>query len=277
MTHIQAMTTADLPLGLRLSREASWNQTEADWRRFLDLQPDGCFVAEWDGTPVGTTTTSIFGPVAWVAMVLVDEAFRGRGIGTALMHHVLEFLDRRRIPTVRLDATPLGQPLYERLGFVEQFRLARYEGTLPPNSPVSGVEKVPVQRWETLAALDAAVTGTDRRSLLLRLFSEEPDRVRFWNGDSATGFMFARSGRRAVQLGPCIVSPEAGPLLFADVFHRYAGQCVFLDIPVSNEVATRLAEAQGLTVQRYLTRMCRGIPVGERIEWLWASSGPEKG
>src|SRR5438552_875414 len=99
MTHVRPMTAADLPLGLRLSHQAGWNQTEADWKRLFACQPDGCFVAEWDGTPVGTTTTAIFGEVAWVAMVLVDEAARGRGVGTALVGHALEFLDRRRIPT----------------------------------------------------------------------------------------------------------------------------------------------------------------------------------
>src|SRR3712207_6787044 len=131
-THVRPMTPADLPRGRRLSRRAGWNQTAADWRRFLALEPDGCFVAEHDGTPVGTTTTAVFGPVAWIGMVLVDAPARGRGVGTALVRHALAALDRRGVPTVRLDATPLGQPLYERLGFTGQFRLSRYEGTLPP-------------------------------------------------------------------------------------------------------------------------------------------------
>ncbi len=39
----------------------------------------------------------------------------------------------------------------------------------------------------------------------------------------------------------------------------------------------RRAEAQHLTVQRHLLRMCRGELVQERVEGLWASSGPEKG
>jgi GNAT superfamily N-acetyltransferase len=278
MIRIRSMTAADLPLGLRLSREAGWNQVEADWQRFLDLQPDGCFVAEWDGTPVGTTTTSLFGPVAWIAMVLVEEGFRGRGIGKALLGHTLEFLDHRRIPTVRLDATPLGRPLYERLGFTEQFRLARYEGVLPPDPDQASGEAAPAEQWEALAALDEAVTGTDRRKLLLRLFAEQPDRVCLVRqGDHPAGFLTARPGRRAVQIGPCIAAPEVGPLLFAQAWHRQAGRPVFLDIPVANETATRLAEAQGLSVQRHLTRMCRGVPRCERLEWLWASSGPEKG
>jgi GNAT superfamily N-acetyltransferase len=278
MTFIRPMTAADLPLGLRLSRQAGWNQTESDWKRFLALQPDGCFVAEWDGTPLGTTTTCVFGPVAWIAMVLVEESARGRGIGTALLHHALEFLDRRHISTVRLDATPLGLPLYKRLGFVEQFRLARYQGTLPPAAPEAQVEAASPEQWEALGALDETVTGTDRRRLLFRLFAE--DSVGAFlsrDADRPGGFLAARPGDRAVQLGPGIASPEAGPVLFTAARQLFAGPPIFVDIPVPNEAANRLAEAQGLAVQRHLTRMCRGAAVCERVEWLWASSGPEKG
>jgi predicted N-acetyltransferase YhbS len=276
--HIRLMTVADLPAGLYLSRQAGWNQIEADWQRFLDLQPDGCFVAEWDGDVVGTTVTSIFGSVAWVAMVLVEESVRGRGIGKALLAHALEFLDRRQVPTVRLDATPLGRPLYERLGFVEQFQLARYAGTLSPTSDRVDTEAAAPEQWEALMALDETVTRTERRRVLLRLFAEQPGSVRLVrNGERLDGFLAARPGHGAVQVGPCIASPQAGPLLLADAWRRYAGRHVFLDIPVANLAATRLAETQGLTVQRHLTRMCRGVPVSERIAWLWTGSGPEKG
>jgi GNAT superfamily N-acetyltransferase len=279
VTRIRLMTPADLASALRLSEQAGWNQTEADWRRFLDLQPDGCFVAERGGAVAGTTTTSIFGHVAWIAMVLVDEALRGRGIGSALLAHALEFLERRGVPSVRLDATPLGLPLYQRLGFVEQFQLARYEGTLPPSSSdVRNVAAVPAEQWPTLAALDEQVTGADRRRLLLRLFGEQLHSVCVVRDeDRVRGFLAARPGRRAVQLGPCVASPEAGPLLLADSFRRYGGQYVYLDVPVSHAAATQLAQAQGLTVQRHLTRMCRGTPSRERDDWLWASAGPEKG
>jgi GNAT superfamily N-acetyltransferase len=278
MIHVRPLTVADLPLGLRLSRQAGWNQLEADWRRFLELQPDGCFVAGWDGIPVGTTTTCIFGQVAWIAMVLVDESFRGRGLGKALLERALEFLDRAGVDTVRLDATPLGQPLYERLGFREQYRLARYVGTPSPGPAVNGVERARPEDWAALASLDAEVTGTDRRRLLHRLFAENPAAVRMVRRqDRLTGFLTARPGQRAFQIGPCLAAPEAGPLLLLDAWHRHAGQPFFVDIPVSNEQATRVAEANGLTVQRTLTRMCRGQVRCERLDWHWASSGPEKG
>jgi GNAT superfamily N-acetyltransferase len=278
MLHLRPMTVADLPLGLHLSRQAGWNQLEADWRRFLELQPDGSFVAEWHGTPAGTTVTVRFGSVAWVAMVLVEESLRGRGIGKALMTYALEFLDRQGVATIRLDATPLGQPLYERLGFREQFRLARYQGLAPSAPPSAGVEAVAPEQWDALAELDREATATERRALLHRLFAEHPAEVRcVRHEDRVVGFGAARPGARAFHLGPCVATPEAGPLLFADAWHRHAGSPIYTDIPLSNAAAVALAEAHGLTVQRHLTRMCRGVAVCERVEHLWASAGPEKG
>jgi GNAT superfamily N-acetyltransferase len=128
MIRFSAMTEADIPLGMRLKAQAGWNQVEADWLRFLHLQPDGCFVAQWNGQDVGTTTTCIFGSVGWIAMVLVDNDYRHRGIGTRLVEHALRFLDDRRVAAARLDATALGRPVYEKLGFVAQYELIRMEG-----------------------------------------------------------------------------------------------------------------------------------------------------
>jgi GNAT superfamily N-acetyltransferase len=248
MIRIRPMIAADLPSGMRFTHMAGWNQTEADWRRCLDLEPEGCFVAELDGTLVGTTTTCVFGPVAWVAMVLVDTAVRRRGVGRMLMLHALEFLDGRGVRSVRLDATPMGQPLYEQLGFRVEFVLARHEGVLPPRGEAAGVRAADPARWDRLLQLDRAVTGTDRGKLLRRLFLEQPDAVRVVeHAGEVQGFLTARPGRRALHIGPCLATGDSGPLLLADARHRYAGQRVYLDIPTDNTPARQMAEACGLT------------------------------
>jgi GNAT superfamily N-acetyltransferase len=278
MIRVRLLSGADVPAGLGLSRQAGWNQTEADWRRCLDLQPDGCFAAECDGIVAGTAATCIFGSVAWVALVLVDAAFRRCGIGRALMEHALSFLDRRRVASVRLDATPLGQPLYERLGFVEQFRLARFAGrpTVAGEGADPAVVVVPPAQWNELAALDRQVSRTDRGRFLLRLFAEQPGEVLGVEGQGGwSGLLAARAGVNALQIGPCL--GEAGPLLLSAALRRHAGRPVYLDVPLANEAARRLAAGQGLSEQRQLMRMCRSSPVVEQLEWLWASSGPEKG
>src|SRR5262245_32593428 len=127
---IRLMTADDIFSGMKLKEQNRWNTTPEDWRRQLDLEPEGCFAAELDGQVVGTACACIFDNVAWVNLVLVNQLHRGRGIGTSLMRTVLAWIDGRNIPSVRLDATPLGKPIYEKLGFVAEFDLTRYEGVV---------------------------------------------------------------------------------------------------------------------------------------------------
>jgi GNAT superfamily N-acetyltransferase len=277
------MTVRDVPLGMRLKEQAGWNQTEADWTRFLELEPTGCFVGELDGVAAATLTTCTFGPVAWIAMVLVDQPLRGRGLAKALLAHGLDFLDRRGVRSVRLDATALGRPLYEKLGFAAEYELARYEGVLSPRGTAPrppGVDPDPLRadHLDGVCRLDRSVTGTDRRKLLLRLLVETPGAVKaVQDGGEVSGFIMAREGSRALQIGPCVGSAAAGPVLLRDAWWRYAGRLVYVDIPTGNSAAVAVAGAAGLTVQRPFLRMCRGPSLGERTEALWATSGPEKG
>jgi len=275
MLRIRVMTQADVPLGMRLKREVGWNQTEADWHRFLTLGPESCFVSEWDGIAVGTAAAFIFDDVAWIAMVLVDQSARGKGIGSALMRYTLEWLDTHDIASVRLDATPLGKPIYEKLGFVSQFELARYEG-VPQLGQAGGtaVRTASSESYESIQELDREVTGTDRSNLLQSLWKESPEQLKVIE---QSGYLFARPGERAWQVGPCIAESAAGEGLLADAWVRMAGQPVFADIPLDNRPAVQSAEAVGLTQQRRFTRMCRGRLVNDDVSRLWLSSGPEKG
>jgi len=129
---------------------------------------------------------------------------------------------------------------------------------------------------DELVELDRQVSGTNRRRLLKLLRAQQP----FWSVLGETGlrgFVSARPGSRAIQIGPCAADDVAGPILFRHAFARYAGQTVLIDLPCAHDAAIHLAEQHGLSRQRTLLRMTRGQPVCERIEWLWASFGPEKG
>lgn len=276
MLAIRPFAEANVPLGMRLKSQAGWNQLEADWRRMLEMQPGGGFVAEYGGTPAGTVMTCIFGEVAWIAMMLVDQSLRGKGIGRALMEHALAYLGEQGVRTVRLDATPLGQPLYEKLGFVAEYSLARYAGNPLGGEGGSGVTPAAASDHEAICALDRSVTQTDRRKLLSRLLAERPGFVVRENGQ-LRGYLLTRAGANATQIGPCIGDDFAGPLLLTHAFAQHASQPVYIDIPQSRTIAAALAREQGLCVQRDLLRMNRGPSVNERVHSLWASSGPELG
>lgn len=282
MLRIRLMTAEDLPLGMRLKNQAGWNQTLVDWQRFLAMQPEGCLVAELDGVAVGTTVVTAFESVAWVSMVLVVQSVRGRGIGKALMNQALEIAAELGCTSIRLDATPLGRPLYESLGFVSQYELTRYAGIARSISAVSISPLVRIAEPEdigTILAVDHSATGTRRDKFLLRLFAEQLDAVRVAAIDSQIhGFLTVRFGSDAIQLGPCVAETSAaGQSLLTDALSRYAGSRVYWDLPSSHSAAVALAQSAGLARQRQLTRMCRGENVNDDAAKLWASSGPELG
>ena len=67
--HLRLMTADDLDFADSLRAVAGWNQTLDDWRDLLALEPTGCFIAEWNGTPAGTATTTCYEKrVAWIGV-----------------------------------------------------------------------------------------------------------------------------------------------------------------------------------------------------------------
>jgi len=265
------MTVADIGLGEQLRAAAGWNQTRADWQRFVELEPDGCFVAEWNGQPAGTTVACTFDRVAWIAMVLVDASLRGQGIGTRLMEYALAWLDRRGVSSVRLDATPWGRPSYGKLGCVDEYELVRMAGVGQRGAPLSVLHDT---AREALFRLDAQATATPRHRLLEALLRQQPQAVRV----TADAYLMYRPGSRATQIGPAVaLRAEAGLALADWALAQCDGLPVYVDIPTVNGSAMEWAATRGLVDERRLMRMCRGPRVADHPEWIWASSGPEMG
>src|SRR5260370_3718505 len=94
---VRSLAVADLAFADSVRALAGWNQTLDDWRRFLAADPEGCFLAEWNGAPAGTATTTFYAPeLAWIGMVLVHPSYRRRGIARAFLGRAIEYPLRRR-------------------------------------------------------------------------------------------------------------------------------------------------------------------------------------
>ncbi len=273
--HIRAMTEADIPLGMHLKNQAGWNQTEADWRRFLSISPEGCFVGEFEGRGIATTLVFQFGAVAWIAMMLVDQSARRRGIGAKMMARALQYRGRRETEAVRLDATPMGKGLYEKLGFEIQYELTRFEGTARGQKKIPEIAVVPAAGPVEMGGLDSAMPSTDRSALLEAFWRENPEAIRVVRGE---GYSVMRAGSRATQIGPVIASSESAGLALLDhALKQCDGQRIYIDIPSGNPPAMKWAEGAGLNPHRTLLRMQRGETAPDDQGRIFASSGPEKG
>lgn len=254
------MREADLAFADSLRALVGWNQTLVDWKRFLALEPEGCFVAEWEGQPAGTATTTRHGDgVAWIGMVLVHPDRRRHGIGRALLQHCIRHLDSSGCRCIKLDATPAGKPLYESLGFHDEWPLARWEGVIPVGvSHGSGARPFALADREAVLRLDRAAFGVSRERVLDHLLAGGPAVIGEEAGRLA-GFGMLRPGSRANYLGPIVAeSPTVGQGVARALLVPFAGQAIFWDIPEAATAATALAEELGLRRQRPLARMFRG-------------------
>jgi GNAT superfamily N-acetyltransferase len=283
--YVRVMTEQDIPFGLRLNTLSGWNQTAVDWHRFLEHSPDGCFVMEHDKKVVGTATTiSYENRFAWVGMVLVDPEYRKQGIGTQLLKKTVEYLDQRHVPTIKLDATPLGKPLYQKLGFVPEFEIERLVLKRPSEAASTALRSkrthVGKVEMEQVVRMDREVFGANRGFLLSSLFREASELALTVREDEAPqGYAFGRRGAFADHLGPWTAANRgSAEVLLQGFLARSSRETVIVDCVKSNVVACELLGACGFAPSRPLTRMARGPNTFPgKPDLMCAILGPEFG
>jgi GNAT superfamily N-acetyltransferase len=278
------MTMEDLAFADSLRAAAGWNQTPQDWQRFLQCAPDGCFIAERDAAPAGTATTTCYGQkLGWIGMLLVDPRRRGSGIGSALLHQCLTHLDSRRARCVKLDATPLGQKLYERFGFKAERSLTRWENPTPETRPFKSSKLPPSLAaidLEAVVALDRKAFGVDRAQVLMAVVQRAVHGILHLAAPGkADGYGLLREGSRAWYLGPVTAEhPDVAEEIIRHLLAQAGNRAVFWDALDANTPATSLARSLGFKPQRPLLRMFRGDdPGGGEFELQFAIVDPAVG
>jgi ribosomal protein S18 acetylase RimI-like enzyme len=273
------MSRSDIPAGLRLCRASRWNQTERDWEYFLAAAPDGARVAVENGAVVGTVAMLPYGPFAWISMVLVDPAARGRGVGTMLLHEGLHLVPEG--VTARLDATPAGEVIYRRLGFVPEYGLARLVVDALPVRPAphSGVCRLDRDHWPALLDVDMRAFGASRAGLLQRLADDAPEYswIAEWKG--RRGYLFGRHGHVREHLGPLVAEDVDTARVLLDAWSAANhGRPACIDVP-DDQRAWRAHLAQlGFGIERPFLRLYRGsLTAPGQPRLVYAVAGPELG
>lgn len=267
-----------------LVEQSHWNQTFDDWRVFFDSgaicvvrDEAGRFLASGAVLPMGESRpgclASVTGRgVAWISMILVTPACRGRGLGRLVFRECLRHIQAQgRI--AMLDATPAGEALYAKFGFEVLWRLTRWRREARPAT----APELPPSRadLEGLAELDQEALGFSRPALL-RALLERPDSrcVRH-----PQGFAIVRSGRVAHHIGPLVAADEVAAIaVLQDAAARYAGP-LLIDVP---DERPRMREAlleAGFAPQRGFARMAlvvggQCVPRGQ-TQFIHAVAGPE--
>ena len=253
-----------LEAALGLSTGAGWNQTADDWRMLFQLAPDGCFAAEADERIVGSAIGIDYGSYGWIAMMLVEPAYRGRGVGAALLEAAMGAI-RAELP-IRLDATPLGRPLYQRHGFEDEATLTRYALSAHAGPGHERANPDQAARAQRLTATDLKIvieqdkeTGRTRGQLLQWAFDRAPDYCHFVHvPDRNAQYCLGRRGRLFDQIGPVVAKDdEVADALVSAALSAAVGRQVIVDAFDSHHVFAALLRKRGFEHQRPLYRMCR--------------------
>ncbi|HEY8536823.1 MAG TPA: GNAT family N-acetyltransferase [Vicinamibacterales bacterium] len=277
---LRPMTRDDIPAGLQLCRASGWNQIARDWEHFLTVNPSGARVIEKDGRVVGTVATLRYGPVGWVAMVLVDPQERRQGFGSRLLTAALDIL--ADLPSVELDATPLGEPIYRSHGFVATERLSRMTGQAPASglpAPSSAVRPMLSSDLSRVTGWDRDAYGRDRRALLEWLHAGAPEYA--WVAERSgqlTGYTLGRHGYNFEQIGPvCAEDADVAIELAAACLAGHPGRTFAIDARHLEPDWIAWLESIGFREQRPFTRMALNPLQHGDPRRRFATAGPELG
>ncbi len=258
------MESAAMILTSAFQRSGNWVNELRFYRR---LQPDGYVGAYQDGSLLGMVGSTIYSTFAYVGLMGVHQRFQRRGIGLALMDHLLKWLDEKGMPQVQLDASEAGQPLYEKLGFVAQervFVLQRQSG-VPISDRPRQIEPINNTNLDELVCMDAEIFGADRSRVFSSLLETYPGRA-FKSTDAQgriTGYLFAQEKR----IGPWVtLEPgEEGALLQAVLSLDFAG-AISIVVPETSPGALKLLQRFGFEIVRTNRHMARGstASIGQR-------------
>jgi ribosomal protein S18 acetylase RimI-like enzyme len=281
---VRVLGPGDLAPARSLSAAADWNQVDADWRVFLELGHLMGIDAPGHGLVATAATLPLGHEFGWIGMMVVRTDFRRRGLGRQLLSQcILDLAAQGLVPG--LDATPAGRELYQRHEFRDTWALTRWKCERPgigaPGGAAQGLEVRPATAadLDTIAALDHRAFGSSRRSVLARLLERAPWLAAIaMRAGEPCGFLLARDGREAFQLGPIVATdPEAAIALLGRTLVLLAGGAYVDVLDRHHEVAAWLA-AHGFAPQRRLTRMLyrRDEPFGD-ARFAVAIAGPELG
>jgi hypothetical protein len=279
---VAPLTRAELDVLVGWAADEGWNPGLADAERFWAADPDGFIALRDEGEMVGGgAVVSYGGELGFIGLFIVEQARRGRGLGGELWPELRETLERRLVPgaAIGLDGVLAMEPFYAADGFRTAHRHLRMRGTGSVATPDRALRPLADVPFETVAALDRACFGCDRRSFL-RPWIEPAGGLALGlpeNGE-LRGFGVARPCREGFKIGPLFADGgEAAERILRALASHAAGGPYFLDVPDRNAEAVGLADGLGLEQVFACARMYRGEPPAQDWDRVFGATTLELG
>jgi len=285
---IRRWTRADNTYVAESVNREGWGYTRRDIERCWKLEPNGCFIAETQNKRVGHVFSIRYGKLGWIGLLIVDPDVRGQGIGSELMKKAIDHLRRVGAETIRLDAAGKAVPLYQRLGFTEEYDSLRFRKLLHQTDKQLRRSETTFQMREdnltSVAEFDAQYFGANRLRVLQAIFKDYPQlclvEEEKWR---MVGYVMTRQTPKGFWIGPwvCDNSETAQHLFTAliDAVEEGKGETELrVGLPALNARGRRLMKKLGFQLIGKSVHMVLGDRKNRSdVAHVYGIGGPEKG
>jgi GNAT superfamily N-acetyltransferase len=259
MIKISVMEYADLAYAKSLTDIESWGHQESDFRRLLELDPQGSFVAWYEDERAGIATTISYGQHSFLGNIIVEKQRRGRNIGPALMQHAIDYLDGKGMRTIELDGVLPAVTMYRHMGFHEKYRSLRL--VREPTYRFHAPHTVPrCEEPSTLIEFDFQQTGIERQALIRRLAAEFPASTFCLGAPRLEAYAVVRERAHGVlAIGPLVAQHRtACKTMMQGIVSIFGDRKIAIGVPEINKVAVEIMLQHGFRHGAPSLRMFRG-------------------
>lgn len=263
---LRNITSDDIPAVVRLMEKIGWFHPVEQTKQYITWGGEGSFCLAFDNEIVATAIAFKYSQrLAWVGLVISDPDYQRRGFARRLMDHIMTYLED--VDSVMLDASVLGYPLYDKMGFQPLYKINAYRGT-PQIFPTSqSVRAMTTEDIDYVINMDCDTFGLPRQQVIRWLFETGRGFVATEKG-AITGYAFTKvfgDTLRALAWNAQNTDTADAILRVCSTEATAGGYMMRINVPEPNTFAHDLALKHNLVIERYVTRMVYGQPPPGRM------------
>lgn len=205
---IRNMNHSDIDFAFHCTNSEGWaSETKESFEAFLSFDRDGCFIAEHDNQNIGLCLAIKYKHSGFIGELIVIPEMRGKGFGSKLFNHSIEYLKSAGISNIYLDGDLEAVPIYEKAGYRKICKSLRFVGKLKGQEHTH-VRKTSKDDLSKICDIDNDLFGEDRSFFLKHYFGLFPDFSFVLGIDNKIyGYIFARPGVDVISVGPFAALP----------------------------------------------------------------------
>lgn len=252
---IRRMNRKEVEFAVQMAASEGWNPGIHDGELFYEADPQGFFIAEIAGKPVGCASAVAYDDFfGFLGLYVVKPGCRKKGIGRKLTEKCMEYLGDRNIG---LDGVVENEKKYQKvMKFKSYYSNLRFEGIGGGEVP-DGLITITAIPFEKLLEYDRKMFPAPRAGFLKK-WIKQPNSYSFakFEAKKLRGYGVVRKCREGYKIGPLFADdPQTAEKIFKALKASVPGETIYLDVPEPNKQALEIAEKYKMSIVFKTIRM----------------------